>query len=222
MKALILLILFISFSSFAENRIKVAVIDTGLSYKQSISNYMCDNGHIAVINSNPYDIQGHGTNIISIISKSINPKTHCIVSYKVIEHSKGNYKTILAREKALDMILKDKLIKYINISLESNALFKHELLTIVSLLKRGVVISVAAGNDSINLDKKCHVFPACYKKYINSNNFRIVGAKGSYSNYGSIVTDIFSGYRVGYPIMTGTSQATAQKTAQLLQKYGIK
>ena len=80
----LLLFLFLGISQLkaAKNRIRVAVIDTGISYKQSQANYACKGGHRSFIDNDIYATHQHGINIISIISKTMNPKTHCIVSYK--------------------------------------------------------------------------------------------------------------------------------------------
>ena len=94
-----------------------------------------------------------------------------------------------------------------------------ELRSILTILRTGADISVAAGNDGLDLDKKCSAFPSCYKKIINSRRFHVVGAiNAKFSNFGSIVETYETGIDVGSPMMSGTSQATAIFTNKLILK----
>lgn len=223
MKKIILSLLLTFSSVFAETRIKVAIIDTGIGVKQKYADYSCQKDHKSFVDSNIYDYHGHGTNIISIISKSINPKTHCIVSYKVWKDKVPDQKIMNATVNALKSIVKDISIKYVNISMGGPSPHSLERKLIEKLLIRGVIISVAAGNgddegNGYDLDKKCVFYPACYRQTLKYSNFNVVSTFTlRSSNQGKIVTDKFSGYRVGTPVMSGTSQATAQKTAQILK-----
>jgi hypothetical protein len=95
---------------------------------------------------------------------------------------------------------------------------KKEFDVIKKFIINGGVLTVAAGNNSSNLDKKCNAFPACYRKLLPYKNFHVVGASdtGS-SNYGKVVTDIEKGSNVGFPVMSGTSQASAVKMSKILK-----
>ena len=73
MKYFLILLSLISCITYAETRTKVVIIDSGISRTQSAQKYMCKNGNKNFTDSkNKYDEHGHGTNILSIISKSIN------------------------------------------------------------------------------------------------------------------------------------------------------
>jgi len=119
MKKTILLIFLIMAASQikAEDRIKIAVVDTGISFKQSISNYSCRDGHKTYVDDSIYRTHRHGENIISIIAKSVNPKTHCIQSFKVYNTCMSGKSELAASTKALKDISKDYKIRYLNVSM---------------------------------------------------------------------------------------------------------
>jgi len=220
MKKTILLIFLIMAASQikAEDRIKIAVVDTGISFKQSISNYSCRDGHKTYVDDSIYRTHRHGENIISIIAKSVNPKTHCIQSFKVYNTGMSGKSELAASTKALKDISKDYKIRYLNVSMGGPEPDYREKTYYKRLLLRGVTITVAAGNEGNDLDKKCDYFPACYKKELDFYNFHVVQSKLASTNYGSITTDTFRGYRAGTPALSGTSQASAQKMAWILKR----
>jgi hypothetical protein len=214
----LLLLMFLIYSVKAlstDDRIRIVIIDTGISVSQYNSSYVCKDGHKSFVDTDIYDTNGHGTNIISIVSLGINVRTHCIVSYKFYSDSKSN--SIEQVINALLSAMRDDRIKYINMSMEGAGSYIFEKKLIRALLDRGVIITVAAGNKRQDLDIECNTFPACYKKDLDYENFYVVGSKLTSSNYGKVVTDIFSGRNVGSPIMSGTSQASAQKLADILK-----
>ena len=59
---IILLAMIISVSTMAEDRIKIAVVDTGISYSQANAAYSCKGEHKSFIDNSIYDNHGHGTN----------------------------------------------------------------------------------------------------------------------------------------------------------------
>lgn len=199
------------------NRIKVVVLDTGISHAQSIADYSCIGQHKTFAGGSIYDSDGHGTNIISIISKSIEPKTHCIVSYRVFNKNNVFKTDSQAIVDALQYANTDDQIKYVNMSLGGPVPLLEEKKAIEILLARGVTLSVAAGNEGNNLNFNCNYFPACYAKELRFKNFFVVKSKGQGTNYGDVITDEFSGIKIGTPTMSGTSQASAQKMARLLK-----
>jgi hypothetical protein len=210
----------LSFSALAENRIKIAVIDSGISRSQALEPYMCENGIKSFINKDVFN-EGdhHGTNIVNIIQNHIDTAKYCIISYKVWSFKKGDV------VKATVESLKDAYLngaRYVNISMSGHVANDIEKIYFKKMLDEGVNIVVAAGNgdvdhNPINLNNKCIIYPACYKKELKHDNFYVVASLLSSSNYGDVVTDTFPGYKVGYPVKSGTSQAAAQKTARLIQ-----
>jgi len=224
MKVFILSILF-CFPLFA-SRIKVIVIDSGVGNHQINQPYMCKNASKTLVGNGKFDNSGHGTNIISIIQQGINVKTHCIVSYKIWYAGISGEDSIAASIKALRLALNSKNVGFVNISMGGPEPHKMEKFLIKQLLINNVKVVVAAGNGdgngkAINLDKNCEYFPACYKKTLQYTNFYVVTANLYSSNYGAIVTDKLNGINIGIPKRSGTSQATASKTSQLLKKCGI-
>lgn len=188
--------------------------------------FMCKEKPKSFINKDPYDSHGHGSNIIGIIGRSINPKTHCIVSLKFyhqgVESGEAHLKASI---KALKHVIKDKKIRYLNLSMGGPEADGTERLYIKRILIRGVVIVAAAGNEKDNLDtKEGKYYPASYRDSFKFSNFYVVKSLLSNSNYGNIVTDTFSGINVrpkpgilGVRPMSGTSQAAAQKMAEILK-----
>jgi hypothetical protein len=213
-------ILFVSieFQARSESRIKIGIIDSGISYEQSKSKILCENGRKTFIdNDSGYDNHGHGTNIFGLVSKKLNPKKYCIISYKYFDIVALN-----TQHPYLKAILEadhDE-VKYLNESLVGYELEVIEYSILRSMLIEDTVIAVAAGNDSKELKlNNCNAYPACYKTRINDKNFHVVGAYDvKESNYGPIVTDLESGLRQGNPTMTGTSQATAVFLNKLIRK----
>ena len=218
MKYFLILLSLISCITYAETRTKVVIIDSGISKTQSAQKYMCKNGNINFTDSkNKYDEHGHGTNILSIISKSINPKTHCVISVKVWHPTIDGYRTIEATTSAIRLANRLN-ANFVNISMNGDSFSKKEFDAIKKFVKKGGILTVAAGNEKSNLNKHCNAFPACYRKLLPHKNFHVVGAVDTaYSNFGNIVTDIEKGNKVGFPVMSGTSQASAVKMAKILK-----
>lgn len=209
---LVLILLFLTTTIKAEYRIKIAIIDTGISLEQLQSNDACTGEHFSFVDEGILDKNSHGTNIMSIISKQLVNLTHCIVSYKAFD--RDGYGRGLTE--ALRNISYDDSIKYINISSGGAAFDYTQYFIIKSLLDRGAKIIVAAGNDSFDLNKYCYYHPACYGLLYNSPNFYVVGSTSAYSNRGIVITDVLDGDNKGIPPMSGTSQATARKTGELV------
>lgn len=219
----IILLLFSIYSttSFGENRIKVAVIDTGIGYFQSMEDFSCKNSHKSHIDQSIYDDHRHGTNIVSIIGESINPKTHCVESHRVWSQRIDGAISIVATILALESILKDSNTKYVNISMNGLGSNVNERLLLQKLLNKGVIITVAAGNEGSNLNIACNAFPACYGEYFNHKNFHVVKSSLPSSNFGRVITDSYSGYKVGTPALSGTSQASAQAMSNILKSVVV-
>lgn len=229
MKNAILLILSfvlftLTFQAKAENRIKVAVIDTGIYPHMEKMDFMCKNGVQDFTHTSPYDNHGHGSNIVGIIAEGMNSKTHCIISLKFYDKGqRSGQQMTQSMINAFRYTLLDTKIRYINISGGGPAPSDREKNIVKRILTRGIKLIAAAGNESSNLDtEKGKYYPASYRDELKYPNFYVVKSRHSSSNYGSIVTDTFSGINVkpkisGVQAMTGTSQATAQKTASLLK-----
>jgi len=203
-----------------ETRIKIGMIDTGVTRKQAKSPYMCENGVKSMLKNNKgYDDHGHGENIFGLIVKGLDPKTHCIISYKFFSPFR-NVNTFETVSKAVLTSIDDG-VKYLNLSLSGTGYTKNELIAVKKALESNITLIVAAGNNGANLDKKCIYYPACYKnfKIKNIKNLIVVGAYDLLeSNYGAVVNVYMPGSRVGIPVKSGTSQATALYTNFYIKK----
>ena len=204
-------------SEAKELRAPVVVIDSGVSYSQSKKPYMCKNGVLSTTADNGIDEHGHGTNIVSIISSKINKK-YCIVSIKVYKKKETPIGAYISGLR-LAVNLRPA---FINISMDGDAGDFFETLYIQRALMYGAKVIVAAGNNSVNLDLNCRAFPTCVKKEIFStyskNMFTVGATDTGTSNYGMIVTHRLPGKGLGFPKMSGTSQAAANLTSRLVQK----
>lgn len=209
-KIILMLVFLISYNCFAEEtRDKIVVIDSGVGISQFNKHFMCKNGSITTFpNSTIFDNDGHGTNIIGLIASKINSKTQCIVSIKTwdVEANMDAYLNALE-------ITRNLKPKFVNISMTGEGFNFKELMGLISITNNGGTIIVAAGNEGINLDNDCKIYPACYKKIIsrfNKNKFYVISTLTTGSgNSGSIVSAYLDGKNKGFPVRSGTSQATA-------------
>lgn len=202
-----------------ETRTVIAVIDTGVNLEK-LPKYLHDRlckgelhksmvDDISVFTDN----NGHGTNIVGLIAKEIDPTTHCIVMIKFFD-SWSSGKTIASR--VVDGIKYAVEIKasFLNLSLSGDLPNDKEEEAIKLALSHDINISVAAGNNHRSLDSECNIYPACYN-LLSNKNYHVVGSStGIYSNTGLVVRYHEDGTKVGKPVMSGTSQATAVHTGK--------
>ena len=213
----LLLLLTTSYAHEAlENRHKIAVIDTGVNEVVSHMKYMCKDGIKNFTESSNEDINGHGSKIINIIGTRINSDKYCISSYKVFHDKDGGIDSTI---NALKDISKDKDIKYVNISMNGYSNSKEELAMVETLTQKDIKFTIAAGNEKKLIKKgDCTQFPACYKLFITKpSNFYVVGAIGSFSNYGPVVDVVVNGTIESLGLVQrGTSQAAASFAATMI------
>jgi len=225
MKKLILLLLTLSSTCLGgETRIKVAVLDTGITQKMSRSKYMCKDGvRKTVSDVSVYDDVGHGSHVIAIIAKKLDPTKHCIISIKVMKRFWRKRHEFWIYDLVAGLKLAEKLkVDYINMSLGGPEEDPAERIIIKRLRDKGVTITMAAGNDSRNLDKRCDYFPACYLlsgTHIVGNGTSLL-RRSSMSNYGLVVTDWRDGNNVaaGIWVLSGTSQSSALLLSDLIYR----
>lgn len=217
------LILFLSklFLYQYDPRTKIAIIDTGINNFRDIAPYLCRSGHVDMTHTGLGDNIGHGTNIAYIIKNKMNVDKQCLLIIKFwndnILDKDDNYMREAYR------IAIDRGSKYINASMYGEGYYFGEHDEIKQALEKHIYVVTAAGNDGQDLSKKCNAYPACYA--FKSPYFKVVasyknGVRSSFSNYGGPVTDTANGEDVsaGGVTMSGTSQATALVTAQLVSE----
>jgi hypothetical protein len=202
----------------AENRIRVAIIDTGINTKL-VYPYLCKDGHKDFTNKGLFDEMGHGTNIAGIISKKLNNKTHCLQIIKWFHTEKASNNESL--KNSVLGALKHALLykaKYVNLSMSGSYHSVEEYELLKQLIKSGAKIFVAAGNEAKNLSIDCSIYPACYE--IHNSNFVVVGNYNAYSSNYGINVRWENGTNVeGFGIVSsGTSQATAVYLSKQLLK----
>ena len=209
-------LLFLLLVSHAQTKmIKIAVIDTGLDFKDTKIN-ICDYGHADFTGQGLQDVDGHGSNISSLIDTYAENTSHCqfIIKY----YDKRGYNFVAALEYAIK--LKPDVINISTVGTEPSA---QEAQLIKLALDEGIIIVAAAGNDARNLDLKCNYYPACSDKRVVSvgnliNPFR----RNPNSNYGGRVTawEIGTDITAGGYTLSGTSQASAIRAGKLIKELG--
>lgn len=216
MKYLLLLLTTSCAGQALDSRHKIVVIDTGVNSVVAHMKYMCKDGIRNFTESPDEDVNGHGSHIVNIIGTRINSDKYCISSYKVFHDKDGGIDSTI---NALNEINKDNTIKYVNISMNGDSNSKEELAIIEKLTQKDIKFTIAAGNESRFIAKgSCTQFPACYKLFITKpSNFYVVGAIGSFSNYGPVVDVVVNGTIESLGLVQrGTSQAAASFAATMI------
>lgn len=205
-----------------KNITPIAIIDSGLDKELYVGKIpMCEFGHYNFINGTASigkDEFNHGTVIANIISENINSNKYCLLIFKVMGRDFLTNESISKGYiKALYWALKSR-AKIINISMQSdprsNEYFQEEETLLALATKRGIKVFISAGNQDIDFDKKCIIYPACYA--IHNRDLIVVGSKTYKSNFltpvsncGKIVNVCTTGINK-YSNRTGTSFSAPQ------------
>lgn len=224
--------------SIAEaKQLKIAIIDSGINKNFKTLSHLCADGHKSFTGS-PWDEDGtgemrHGTNIAQIISNYIgNVPNYCLLIYKVIDMKAYNLETQVSA--AINFAIQNE-ADVINISLSEQIPNLKERKAIEQALDQNIVVIVAAGNNNIDLDIDCIIYPACYKftkiekgKIVPKKGFTVVGnyqepgIRNPTSNRGQkTITswEVGTNIRAGGVLLTGTSQAAAALTGKLSRRF---
>lgn len=130
-----------------ENRVKVAIIDTGVNVTPMLKPFLCSSGHISLVDDFPLrdsNLSMHGTNIAGLISENLDPKRECLL---IIKFYKDGLDTDFFKKvrTAVDYaVFRDA--KFINMSLGGDGASDLEKLAISNAIDKGIRIAVAAGN----------------------------------------------------------------------------
>lgn len=222
----------------------VGVVDTGIDpeHKFLANNIFVQSGRIESTNfgkdyskpgqekNTPMDVEGHGSHISGII-KSVYPDVK-LLSVKYYDSKASGEENLTATIKALKYAV-DQNVDLINYSGGGAGMSERELAILKEAEKKDILVIVAAGNKSANIDDKKNAFyPASYglKNVITVTAYDESLEILDSSNYGPKSVDIGApGFRIksslqngraGY--LTGTSQATAFVTgvaALIKSKY---
>ena len=226
------LLSFLFLFSLNSEPVKVAVIDTGSNSIHKLT--LCKDGHIDLTKNEPVeytskelfegkwadfrDNSSHGTNISHLIHENAGNSNYCqmIIKYAKGEGDPNSVKNTVKAFKHAHM----RGANIVNYSSTGPGALKSEKDIINKMIRDGIIIVTAAGNQGMNLNKKCNTYPACYYKNI------IVAGSGfgpdkpaNYSNTGKVV-DIWiqgSHKKANGVSMSGTSQSTAIATGKLIR-----
>lgn len=212
--------------------IKVAVIDTGFDFKIKLSHNslfkpkLCKSGYYDMTGMGIQDVHSHGTHIIGLIAKNNNEVDYCI--YVIKNYHKDSdvdtlNNTIKAFKKAIDLN-----VHLINYSGGGETKSNKECSIIKLALDRGITVVTAAGNENSDLTISPYYPAMCDPRIIKVMNVYPDGRKTISSNWSS--KSMFNLIkRVGYMqvsiipgglgYMSGTSQAAALYTNELLYNY---
>ena len=223
MKLMALLILLLA-SQVSAQTLKVAVVDTGADITDPrINAHLCPTGSKDFTGTSLKDVNGHGTEMISLIEQYAKDGDYCLVLYKYYLLSNPGYINQQNEIQALREAVKGNRI--INLSGGGPEFNQDEFQIIRD--NPSIVFDVAAGNNGQNLDIPGNNFyPASYglKNVISVENLDSDFNRSSTSNYGNKVTTVEIGENVqahnieGDSYITGTSAATAIFTGKLIRK----
>lgn len=210
-------------SAEADDRLKIAIVDTGYQKPRGMKSVnLCKGEHKDFSDDKRVfqDHIGHGTNIAHIIDgflrKRVSTDKYCLVIVKFYG-AEASSDGAVHSEKALKYSGKIN-ADIINFSGGGEERSDSEAKVVSSLLDRGLILVMAAGNNGHNLDKGKTYYPA-----MADDRVIVVGLKqkdGSIhplSNRGKVVDryEVAIDVRAGGKTMTGTSQATAIATAKI-------
>lgn len=200
--------------SHTKKTIKVAVIDSGVSYHNKLKGRILTGKDYVDNDSNPSDKNGHGTHVAGIIvdcTPGINVK---ILPVRVINASGNGNPSSVGNGIRYAV---NKGAKVINLSLGAYQHYKYIESSIAYANKKGVTVVVAAGNECRNTKNVCpaHLSAPIVVGAINAN-----GKRAGFSNYGSSLDISAPGVNIRscwlkgkYATASGTSMAVPHISA---------
>ncbi len=225
-RLLVFIILFFSLSVEART-IRLAVIDSGVgTFSPHLK--ICPNGlydltkrprRINVQPSEMTDEIHHGTNVSYIIADRLTDIDYCMYIIKIYSNkNKGSEPYILAF-----LIANSLHVDVVNYSSSGDNPSDSERVLLDAMKRHGITVVVAAGNVNHNLDLTCDAYPCCYGNTVCVGNVEDNGERQETSNYGSkLVWERGCHINAGGWTMTGTSQATALRTARIVREMAGK
>lgn len=227
-----------------EPRIKVAVIDTGITNDLFAKDFICNRGHMDYTGTGLNDTHGHGSNVASLIDQYAKdmpleegfkasvvmdkPADYCMVILKYYDPKQVGRNNLINEIKAFKQAIELN-VDVINFSGGGTELSLDEQAVIKEALDKKIIVVVAAGNEQSNTSKKPY-YPASLdrRQYIVGNlrhkdfgDLTSTIEQAPTSNYGVEVNSWEFGTDLkGYDgrRMTGTSQATAVKSGKLVKQ----
>ena len=194
--------------------IKVAVVDSGVSYHTKLSGRILTGKDYVDNDSNPSDRNGHGTHVAGVIvdcTPGINVK---ILPVRVMNASGNGNPSAVGNGIRYAV---NKGAKVINLSLGAYQHYKYIEQCITYAHNKGVTVVVAAGNECINTKYVCpaHMSAPIVVGAINAN-----GKRAGFSNFGSSLDILAPGVNIRscwlngrYATASGTSMAAPHISA---------
>jgi len=183
MKILCLILLF-SLTCFAKP-IKIAVIDSGYDTTSKIP--LCKEKSIDYTSEKTLeDNIDHGKYVVELIEENIGDIDHCYIIFKVFTKKKGN--PLITTLNAIKQAIKYK-VDYINYSADGGQYDTSEFKSWKSAINHNIIVFISAGNDKLDLDYACIIYPVCYNL-----DFQVVGNTYPTSNYGTKIKYLQNGY----------------------------
>ena len=170
-KALFLSIFFIAvpFKKCQARTLHIAVIDSGIRVVPNEDIKFCDKGHMDFTYTSIEDHMNHGTNVAYTIASYLKDVDYCLIIIKVFDKNAKNV-DIDPMHLAFFYLLELKTqIDIINISAGGIGKEIEEDALVGGLIAKNIKVIAAAGNEHLDLDKDCKMFPACYKGVISGN-----------------------------------------------------
>ena len=217
----------------AARKLTVAVIDTGFDMQSTWPNAdkndltqpkLCKTGHYDFERNTTTikDIHGHGTHIAGLIAQHNEDTDYCLVIFNYYGSGDTMESSLKAYRRAIDMR-----VDLINYSGGGNEKSSKECSLMKEALDAGIIVVAAAGNEGEDLD--VHPFyPAnCDDRIKVVTSYDKYGYRLPSSNYSTKKYKTFKeqGYNImslgrnnTYALMTGTSQATARLSSQILRQ----
>lgn len=222
-------------SASADDRLKVAIIDSGLDLRDPrFKDVLCDSGHFDYTGEGMNDTISHGTHVAGLVKHHAGAGNYCLIILKTVKGFESAFKFEVPAINAAVV----RGAKFINMSLSGPTYSFEEYAAMKNAAtKHGVIFIVAAGNNGLNLDKS-----KAYPASLDIPNMIVVGNLGrngkryKSSNYGSKVNAWATGEDVMSTVpgkncietedyvpcngsMTGTSASAPIITGQLVKAY---
>ena len=178
------LILFLLPLILSATKLKIYLVDTGVISDFLTSKYLCDKGHKDFAKTTRKNL--HANSMVYTLKSYVSHRDACVVDIRYYDSNLSNKTNINNYLKSLKFLL-DKEPGIINLSIDGGGFYYEENKLLRLLVLKGFKISIAAGNQGINLDKHCEIYPACYFKNGN-NNVRISTNHSIKSNSGKFIT----------------------------------
>lgn len=201
--------------------VRVVVMDTGYYVKdynfKACQNHELDRNFTADLTID--DRYPHGQNVNHIIAKGLENVDYCIVNVKIMTKNEFD---MFQYEMALLYVIGLK-PDIINLSFGGRTFSNFESYLVKKALNQGIKVVAAAGNENIKLTKQdCGFYPVCVDSRIIAVGClkNEQGERCDLTNYGEYITIMKVGYRInaGGLTLTGTSQATAVETNELIRE----